>query len=79
MLVIRNCTVRENAGHSRIDEGMKEMKNAWFWFLPPLSSVHFTAAAAFMVLCSLHSDLTNQWTLANYSDIFSNKYYTGLC
>lgn len=29
-----------------------------------------------MVLCSLHSDLTNQWTLANYSDIFSNKYYT---
>lgn len=52
------------------------MKNAWFWFLPPLSSVHFTAAAAFMVLCSLHSDLTNQWTLANYSDIFSNKYYT---
>lgn len=30
----------------------------------------------FMVLCSLHSDLTNQWTLANYSDIFSNKYYT---
>lgn len=26
---------------------MKEMKNAWFWFLPPLSSVHFTAAAAF--------------------------------
>ena len=27
----------------------------------------------FMVLCSLHNDLTNQWTLANYSDIFSNK------
>lgn len=30
----------------------------------------------FMVLGSLRSDLTNQWTLANYSAIFSKAYYT---
>lgn len=29
-----------------------------------------------MFLGSLRSDLTNQWTLANYTDIFSNAYYT---
>lgn len=56
---------------------MKEMKKRLV--LVPASFIFcafLLLPLLFMVLCSLHSDLTNQWTLANYSDIFSNKYYT---
>lgn len=56
---------------------MKEMKKRLV--LVPASFIFcafLLLPLLFMVLCSLHSDLTNQWTLSNYSDIFSNKYYT---
>lgn len=29
-----------------------------------------------MVIGSFHSDMTNQWTTSNYTDVFSNAYYS---